>query len=201
MYEYTDKVLAYLKKRFIRAYRRLKTRLNFDELNTLEAVDECYDGNYTEVRRKYLEIAKHAYYSAGGKSDSVITYIWLDKILNSYDPATKYVFNHEVERKKARAFESIEASPTKKEKYKQADIALRYWWGQSKQYADEVTDKATIKAYKDMGITAVRWNTENDTRVCAECARRHGKVFLIDRIPPKPHIGCRCWFTPVRTEK
>lgn len=196
MYRFTDKILAYLNKRFIKRFKSLKSVLKFDEINRIKTeVDDCYRECYEETRSKYREIGRYAYQRATDKNpDDIIDYLWIDKFLREYDPVTKYVFKNEADRKRARAFEGIVSTRSPKE----IGTALRLWAAQVRQWGDEVTDKATIQGYKDIGVTKVRWNTEKDDRRCIECARREGKVYDINRIPDKPHIGCRCWLTPVR---
>lgn len=195
MYEYTDKVLAYLNKRFIKAFRGLKSILKFDEINAIKKkVDDCYEECYKETRARYRDIARHYYKTAKGTDEEIIDYLWIDKFLRSYDPITKYVFVNETDRKRARTFEAIVSTKSTAD----IDTSVRLWAGQVKQWADNVTDQATVQAYKDQGIKKVKWNTEKDDRRCSTCYEREGKVYDIDHIPPKPHIGCRCWLTPYR---
>lgn len=194
MYEYTDKILDYLNKRFVKSFKPLKSILKFDEINAISGkVDKCYSECYKETRARYRDIARHYYKTAGGDED-VIDWLWIDRFLKSYDPVTKYVFKNETDRKRARTFEAIVAEGSTKS----VDTSLRLWAGQVKQWADNVTDKATIDGFKSVGITKVKWNTEKDDRRCHTCYEREGKVYDIDKVPPKPHIGCRCWLTPVK---
>lgn len=196
MYEYTDKILDYLNKRFIRSFKGLKSILNFDEINRIKKdVDECYTKCYSETRSRYLDIARHYYKAVTKKDDEdVIDYMWIDKFLRSYDPITMYVFVNEADRKRARAFEAIIATKSTKD----VDRALRLWAAQVKQWADNVTDKATIEGFKKIGVKYVKWNTEKDDRRCKICYDREGKIYPIDKVPDKPHINCRCWLTAVK---
>lgn len=196
MYEYTDKILDYLNKQFVRAFKKLKSILKFDEINRIKKdVDDCYSKCYKETRARYLDIARRYYKKARGRDDEdIIDYMWIDKFLRSYDPITKYVFANEVDRKRARTFEAIVAT----ESTKDVDTSLRLWSGQVRQWADEVTDKATIQGFKDAGVKYVKWNTEKDDRRCHICYEREGRIYPIDDIPDKPHINCRCWLTAVK---
>ena len=195
MYKYTDKITAYLNRIFVRQFKKLsRSILDFDNINAIEkSVNACYKTCFKETRYRYLDIAKHAYKKADG-DDTAIDIMWIDGFLNEYDPVTKYVFTREFDRKRARAFESIVATKDKKE----VDTALKYLARQVKQWADNVTDEATLQAYKDNGVKRVRWNTEKDSRVCAICGERNNEIYDIDKIPDKPHPGCRCWLTPVK---
>lgn len=194
MYEYTDKILGYLNKQIIKSFKPLKSILKFDEINSLKSkVDKCYSECYKETRARYRDIARHYYKQAGGDED-VIDWLWIDRFLVKYDPITKYVFKNETDRKRARTFEAMVAEQSSKS----VDTSIRLWAGQVKQWADNVTDEATIDAYIKQGFKKVKWNTEKDDRRCDECASREGKIYNIKEIPPKPHIGCRCWLTPVK---
>ena len=65
------------------------------------------------------------------------------------------------------------------------------------QFMDDVTFDAMIQAFRDNGTERVRWITAEDDRRCKQCAAMHGKIYPIDKIPPKPHIHCRCWVEEV----
>lgn len=118
--------------------------------------------------------------------------------LEEYDPVTKYVYKNEVERKRDRLAEAVNASTAKMTEFNRA---LGYWMQMTAQYADSVSDAATIKAFKDSGVKKVRWNAQKDGKVCIECLKRDGKIYPIDSIPKKPHWGCRCYYTAVKTNK
>ncbi len=189
MYEILDKTLPTINKLFIREFEKIKGLMNFDELNVLQATDELYKKVDKQSRQYLLLLARDTYDS------DTITDMWLLGFLSLYNPVTKYVYTHEVDRKRSRTAEAIIASPTKG---KEIDKALRYWADMIKQYGIDVIDEATIQAYKDKGVKRVMWNTEQDTRVCKTCQDRDGKIYDIYKLPPKPHWGCRCYFTPVR---
>lgn len=185
-----------LTKRLIRIFSSLKKKsvLNFDEVNTLQSdVDKCYKDCMREIRQAYLDIARHYYKEADGKDDSVIDLIWIKHFLGGFDPVTKYIFNTEADRKRARAFEALAVSRDPAE----VDKALRLFQNQVKQWADEVTDEATMDAYRSRGIKRVRWKTEEDSRVCEKCEERNNVIYPINAVPDKPHIHCRCYLLPV----
>jgi SPP1 gp7 family putative phage head morphogenesis protein len=70
-----------------------------------------------------------------------------------------------------------------------------------------------IKQYSAMGITRMRWQTNNDEVVCPICADLNGQIATIGEsfgdneqgdpiyAPPDAHPGDRCWITPVVGEK
>lgn len=192
MYEYTDVIIRYLNKRFIEVFRRLKSLVSFDELNVLQSTQLIYDELLTITEEKLLDLAVYYYNSTVKNAKTKIDRDWLYLLLNDYDPITKYVFMHEVERKRARLVESMIATKNPKE----IDTALRYWSAMVTQYAIEVTDAAVKQAYIDDGIELVVWVTTLDDRRCKECEKREGKVYDIKDVPPKPHIGCRCYIVP-----
>lgn len=197
MYEYTDKIMKSLTVRMVRKFNHLKTKsvLKFDEVNELRTdVDKCYKDCLREIRQAYLDIARYYYKKAGG-SDSVIDLMWIKHFLGGFDPVTKYIFDTEADRKRARAFESLAVSKDPSE----VDKALRLFHNQVKQWADEVTDEATMEAYIAAGIKKVKWKTEEDARVCPECGERNNEIYPINSVPDKPHINCRCYLLPVKS--
>ena len=115
-------------------------------------------------------------------------------LLSEYDPVTRYVYTHEVERKRMRLAEAYIASNGDSREVKKA---LRLWSNMIRQYSIAITDEALLLTYKKAGVEYVKWITEEDERRCGQCAERHGKVYRIDNVPPKPHMGCRCYFEPV----
>lgn len=194
-YEETDKIIAYLKKRALRRFRQAKSDLLFiDELETLKYARDMYAEMTDETARAYLLLARRIYREFNPNSKKTISMKWIQERLRDYDPVTMYVFLYESERKAARFGEAVIASG---DKARQITIEMRYWVNMVSQYADEITDEAAIKAYKDMGIKRVRWVTENDEKVCHDCHDRHNVIYPIDNIPPKPHWRCRCWLVPV----
>lgn len=192
MYEYTDVIIRYLNKRFIEVFHRLKSLVSFDELNVLQSTQLIYDELLVITEEKLLALAVYYYNSTVKNAKTQIDRDWLYLLLNDYDPITKYVFMHEVERKRARLVESMVATKNPGE----IDTALRYWSAMVTQYAIEVTDAAVKQAYIDDGVELVVWVTILDDRRCKECEKREGKVYDIKDVPPKPHIGCRCYIVP-----
>jgi hypothetical protein len=195
MYEYTDKVMKGLATQMANHFSRLKLRsvLAFDELNTLNnAVKTCYAKCMTDITSAYLKIARHYYKKEGG--DAILDALYIEAILKDFDPVTKYIFNTEYDRKRSRAFEAIAVTKNAKE----VDNALKVLFEQVKQWGDNVTDDARMKAFVDRGLRDVRWKTEEDSRVCKECGERNNVIYPVNKVPPKPHIRCRCYLIPVK---
>ncbi len=193
MYEYTDVIIRYLNKRFIEIFHRMKAVISMDELNILQSSRLIYDELLKVSEDKLLELAIYYYTTTAKNQKTKIDRDWLYVILESYDPITKYVFIHEVERKRARFAESVVASLNKSG---EIDTALRYWSAMIAQYAIEITDEAIKQAYIDDGVLQVMWVSTLDDRRCKECEKREGVIYDIDKVPPKPHIGCRCQLVP-----
>lgn len=198
MYEYADTVISYLNSRFIEMFGKLKSLSSFDELNILQSVKELYREADALTREMLYRIAIVVYENAGGEDVSVITEQWLfEVVLEAYDPTTKYSYITEVERKCSRLFESMVASDNKAA---EVDTALRYWSAMVTQYAITTTDAATKRAYEDSGVINVMWVSVKDNKRCKVCKSRDGMVYHIEDVPPKPHIGCRCYLIPYLEE-
>ena len=198
-YEETDKIINYLKAKALRRFRKAKSDLLFfDELETLKYARDMYREMTDEVAKAYLVLARKVYKMFYPDSKGNIGMKWVKERLSDYDPITMYVFLYESERKAARFGEAVIASG---DLSRQVNIEMRYWVEMVSQFADEITDYSAIKAYRDMGIKKVRWVTEKDDRVCHQCQDRHGEIYDIDNIPPKPHWRCRCWLEPVSVKR
>ena len=198
MYEYADEVISYLNSRFVEMFGKLKALSSFDELNILQSVKELYQEADALTRKMLYQIAVFAYENAEGEDVSVITEQWLlEVVLEAYDPTTKYSYVNEVERKCSRLFEGMVASENKAA---EVDSALRYWSAMTTQYAIITTDAATKRAYMDSGVSDVMWVSVKDDKRCKVCKSRDGKVYPIEDVPPKPHIGCRCYLIPYSEE-
>lgn len=194
MYQRTDKAIEYLNKRFIKAYSRARNLANFDELHIIQLSKEIFQELEEITEEAFLILARATYNEHCDSKKTDIDMIWLISFLEEYNPVTKFVYLHEVDRKRARFAESLIASTTKS---KEVDVSLRYWSNMVRQYSIDVTDAALLQAYKDDDVKKVKWITEVDERRCGICAARHGKVYKIDKVPPKPHYGCRCYIIPV----
>ena len=194
MYEYTDKIIRYLTKRFVRLFGDAKSNLlPMDEVNVLRYSHTFY-GNLEEITEIYfLKLAKKVYRDTATNKKRKIDKKWLHDTLSQYDPVTMYVYLHEVDRKRARFAEAVIASSNRAF---EVEKALKYWSRMVNQYAVEITDKAVIDAYIDNNVHKVIWVTVDDEKRCKECAKRDGEIYDIDDIPPKPHPNCRCILLP-----
>ena len=189
-YEYTDKIITYIDKQLIERYSRLKSLVSFDELNILNEVNSLYHELYVIIKKSFLVLANRVYAdSLRKKSYRNLDEEWVDTLLNGYDPVSKYVFAHEMDRKCARLIESIIASDTKAQ---EIDTALKAMSFMCRMYADRITDEATMKAYNDDGENYIRWIAEKDEKTCSVCRKRDRKIYEIGNVPSDPHPNCRC---------
>lgn len=120
-------------------------------------------------------------------------------ILAAYNPTTGYLYENEADRKRARLAEALIAlvlAGMRREYHKELQKFANLWHTQTKQYVITVVDTTRIETFKKNGIRRVRWETQEDEKVCSECRERHGKIYNIDNLPEK-HYGCRCWYLPV----
>lgn len=197
-YRITDKVIAYLIEQYIKLFRKAKAITSFDEMNVIGVSHEIYDEALAVTQEEMTRLADTVYkkyhrpQEAESEESSGLGVAWVLALLASYNPVTKYVYDNEVDRKRARFAEGVIASDTKME---EIDLALRVWVGMNKQLADDVTFDAMVQAYADSGVKKVKWVTHPDDRRCKRCAALHGKIFPIKSVPSKPHINCRCYVT------
>lgn len=206
-YQTTDKILRNLKIKSIRLFNSFYSVLKIDELNQLGNSRLLYSELDKLARKAFKEIA-HFYYGDAYEALEAMGYkpppkrrldeSWIDFYLSDYDPVTEYVYTHEVERKWARMLEALIASRFSDKAKKRA---TNLWLQQVSQYADKMTDKAVLQAFRDFGIPLVEWVTEKDLRVCVICEERHGKRYQVDKVPTKPHYRCRCRLRPVKEGK
>lgn len=192
IYDRADKVAEYLTKQYVREFSKNKNIMSFDAVNVIKKSKKLYEWLDKITREAYLLLARAIY--SDYTEDDDLPGMWLSGLLDDYDPVTKYVYTNEWERKRQRFAESVIASDDKPFDY---GTALRLLTQQGTQYTITVADRAQLDAYKKLGVKKVRWDSENDTRVCHECHSRHNKVYPIDKVPPKPHYGCRCHLIPV----
>ena len=196
LYDFIDKVIGTLNRRFIALFNRLKSLKNEDEI--IEAVNILY-AEIDKITRDYLLlIARKVYKLLSEDDDDIvedfITLAWINRALKGYDPVTKYVYTHEVDRKRTRLIETLIASD---DKPKEVETAKRLWSKQAAQYADNIALKAATTAYEKNGINEVIWVTEQDSRVCKICRDRDGVRYRLENVPVRPHYGCRCWLRTV----
>ena len=211
MYRLADKLLEQLKKLIRREFNRLGI-FGFDELNaprvTAETT-ELFDRLMRENKKQYLKAAQKAYTDAialavaAGYTESgtnKINEAWLVGLLAAYNFVSGYLYVSEAERKRLRLAEQMLTAREYLNRTLYNDSIKRsanLWWTQTAHYMLDAVDQATLDGYRDSGVEKVKWNTNIDGRECKTCRERNGKVYSIDKVPPKAHRNCRCYLTPV----
>ena len=194
-YKIADKAITLLNRKAVKRFQTAKNRasqLDFDELNVIQICRELYENLDNDNRSAFLELAQMAYKQAEPRGNDAPDLYLLNLWLQEYNPVTKYQYTNEVERKRDRTAEAINASTAKVKEFRRG---LSYWSQMSSQYAVEIVDHATIRAFEDAGVERVRWHTSEDEKVCEECRSRDNKVYSIKKLPTKPHWNCRCFIT------
>lgn len=201
LYSRTDIIIKYLFRECIELFGNFKASLlHKDEVNIFFKVNELYQKLTDIVKQRLIELAQLQleYIMQDDYDESLIDSAWLQELFENYNEVTKYVYANEIERKKAYLYEALMSSDTPT---KDIEKALRLWCLMVGQMAVDVTDKATIMAYKLNNVSYVQWVSEHDSRRCDVCRKLDGEIFPIDNIHPKPHIHCRCFTIPARRYK
>ena len=197
-YETTDKAIELLNRRATKRFEDAKDKAakdGFDELSVLSVTRELYDQLEADNRQVYLELAQERYQETEPHGEEPPDLAWLLALLAAYSAVSKVVYNNEVDRKRGYTAEGINSSTAKVTEFRRG---LHYWADFTGQFADEITDEVTLKAYRDAGVKKVEWHTVLDGKECETCKERDGKIYPINAVPPKTHKRCRCWLEAVR---
>ena len=192
-YAYTDKILQYLRRYYVREFNRASFQIRSDQANVISLSKALYNRLRAETVRAFVRIAKKKYFDLTG--EDTITEMWVLDFISTANPLTGYIWTNDIDRKRQYFVESVMSGTNIR---KDADKALRHWYGAVKQYADLVTDAAAIKGFADTGTKFVEWVTASDERVCAVCDSRDGMIYPVKNVPAKPHYNCRCYYEPVK---
>ena len=197
-YGLADKAIELLNKRATKRFEDAKDEAaqdGFDELSVLSVTRELYDQLEADNHQVYLELAQERYQEAEPHGEEPPDLAWLLALLAAYSTVSKVVYNNEVDRKRGYTAEGINSSTAKVTEFRRG---LHYWADFTGQFADEITDEVTLKAYRDAGVKKVEWHTVLDGKECETCKERDGKIYPINAVPPKTHKRCRCWLEAVR---
>ena len=187
-YAYTDKILQYLRRYYVREFNRASFQIRSDQANVISLSKALYNRLRAETVRAFVRIAKKKYFDLTG--EDTITEMWVLDFISTANPLTGYIWTNDIDRKRQYFVESVMSGTNIR---KDADKALRQWYGAVKQYADLVTDAAAVKGFIDTGTKFVEWVTASDERVCAVCDSRDGMIYPVKNVPAKPHYNCRCF--------
>jgi len=214
VYRHADREMAKAFRAIRAAFSNQQLRAAWDELNVISVttqVNRLYGELDTYLRGRYLRIARKAYRDAWGEvvhgrePDHEPDEVFVGRMMDRYDPKTEYQYSREWERKRDRLKEAMLAAGFASDAVRMANTqkarevlkrALRLLERQVQEMADSTTDEARTQAFEDAGIEEVRWNTQQDNKVCLECAARDGLVYPVRNVPGK-HPRCRCFLTAV----
>ena len=197
-YRLADAATELLNRRATKRFEDAKDKAakdGFDELSVLSVTRELYDQLEADNRQVYLELAQERYQETEPHGEEPPDLAWLLAVLAAYSAVSKVVYNNEVDRKRGYTAEGINSSTAKVTEFRRG---LHYWSDFTGQFADEITDEVTLKAYRDAGVKKVEWHTVLDGKECEACKERDGKIYPINAVPPKTHKRCRCWLEAVR---
>lgn len=211
-YRSVDEVLPPLQREISKTFNKTRLTMKFDALNvidTFKTTKTLYERLQKLNQVRYLQIAKQAYRDAYAEAkeagirdgkQQIPTAAFVLALLAEYNFTTKYKYDDEIDRKRARLAEAIIADAKRgirRDMIADFKRAESLWQKQTKQYALYTEDEAVLKAFEDAGVKRVKWNTAEDEKVCGACNGRDGKTYPIDNIPEKPHYLCRCYYTIV----
>lgn len=201
IFRHADAALMVILGDMSREFQNLGTTIGFDRLNVLETrlrVNAMYKRMDGVIRREYRKIARKAYREAceeaNYRTDGFDETEFVNGVLRAYDSVSDFVYTREWTRKRDRLFESIIATERgNQEMRKNLKRGLDVLANQVRQYADNITAKARILAFKRAGADVLVWITEKDERVCSVCAPRDEQFYPIELLPDYPaHWHCRC---------
>ena len=99
MYEFADKTIKYLNKRYIEIFRKLKRNVRslakLDEVTTLGYVTETYKQLNEITTPMLIQIAKRAYKDAN--PDGTLFDMWILGYLDAFNPTSTYIYTKEAE--------------------------------------------------------------------------------------------------------
>ena len=208
-YELTDILIALLIIRLRKEVNRLDV-MGFDEVNAprlTSLTQAMIERLLKENKKAFLKIAKEAAEEAADdiKGKPILTdEKYVDGILGEYNPVTGYLYYPEADRKRSRLVEALITAMvinSRADYHKELRKFANLWHTQTLQYGETMVDKTRVNTFKKNGITKIRWITQGDEKVCKECRERNGTIYAIDKIPPKPHYRCRCWYEPIVEQK
>lgn len=205
-YEYADKAYDYLLTYIVKEFNKLKSKImSFDEVNILSEVNVTY-GNLKKITyEKFMELVSaqyEKYFLNGDASYEGINEEWLYELLTEVDEVTKYSYSNELDRTRQRCFEGLIAvtsleNATKSGVEEIISTSMKHYSRMLRQETITLANESAVKAMIDEGDDRVKWITQKDGNVCDKCKKKNGKIYSINKIPSKPHRGCRCSLEPI----
>ena len=198
---HADKALVQIYALMAKEFQSLSHQLGFDELNTLETskrVNAMYKRLDEYIRKQFAVVAREAYRDAceecGHQPEGFDPDAFVVAMLVAYDPLSDFIYEREWTRKRDRLFESIIATERgNQEMRKNLKRGMDVLANQVRQYADNISARARIRAFRDWDADVLVWVTEKDEKVCEICAPRDEQFYPIELLPDYPaHWHCRC---------
>lgn len=197
IYEIRDKIVPVYLRRIRRRFMQLNQGiLSFDEVNSLYAVNACYDDVIALSIECIGEVAKRTRKWLNG-DDGFLLDMWLMGWLEEPNPVTHYKYRDEADRKRTRLYEALLSCRTSAERKKQIELSMKQFVKQFEQTADDAVTEMLIQVLEANGYKYGKWRTWRDAKVCADCHAMEGKIILISAFR-KLHWNCRCYPIPVK---
>ena len=205
-YQVTDVAVGKITTKLRREFRHNRLAL-FDEMNVVQIkkhIGKLYKSAYNIIKGEFAAIINPVIQGIEEEAIDMgfdgdirdLDEAWIEEFFDEYNPVTKYVFSNELDRKESRLFEALVSNV--EERHKSYQTAENLLVRQVKQYAIDLEDAIAKVVYEDSDVKKVQWNAENDHRTCDICGELDGMIFELKDAPPKVHINCRCWYTPVK---
>lgn len=191
-YSQFDQRMKALVRQITAEFQNAANAIPFDHLN-LAGARRVARLAFRRSRSRCLALYAAIYAELDPKPDAEARQAAVKAVLRSYHPVTGYVYESEADRRTERLIESVMAAQNRRTMREAYARAARLFAAQAEQYADLVVDAALLAALRDRGVKWVRWVSQKDDRRCPDCRALDGKVFSLDKIPPKPHPRCRCY--------
>lgn len=180
-------------------FNNMRLRLaKFDELNVMQ-ISKSVKSLFSDIRNQtmsvYMKLAKEKYPKATKK----LLLSWFEMVYI----VVEYQFENEFLRKQARYIEALTALSQNGKSLNGAEMLqlqrrmLNSLNLQLDEFSVYVVDKAMQQEMIEAEVKKVKWNAEMDKRTCEECRSMDGQTYDVHKIPPKPHIRCRCWVEKV----
>lgn len=205
-YALADRTIQVLQKYAIKRFEKHKANIRlakFDELNVIEEASLLYTELDKATRKAFRELFIAVYTNAVTEDESEDTVdelaeICITEILDNPHRLTHMTYSAEILRKRDYMSEAVNSVTSKADKQAEMDKALRLWSQMIGWYTDFIEISAHTQALMKSGVKRVRWNAQEDEKVCRECEELDGEEFDIGSIPDIPlHLNCRCYLTAV----
>lgn len=197
----TDRIVRGYVTKTVRLFSKMRTQAQRQEdlYLIMQLISSTYESAWSIYRDCLSKTFSTAYKARWLKARDVEADAEFLAFITSYAFPEGYIPQKEWERKRDRCFESVasvwhEGKPIRAP----VEVARNSVVRQLRQGADDMTTIGISRAFEDAGVKHVRWVTEKDARVCANCSPLDEKVFELSKLPPWPaHYNCRCHIVAV----